>query len=66
MNETDQLITETLERIWSRSDTLTRFQLNDILDDAIYRAKAQGIASIAMRLEDVVNSELAKCTEDEL
>jgi len=54
MNETDQLITETLDRIWS------------ILDDAIYRAKAQGIASIAMRLEDVVNSELAKCREDEL
>jgi hypothetical protein len=66
MNETDQLISETLERIWSRSDTLTRFQLNNILDDAIYRAKAQGIASIAMRLEDVVNSELAKCREDEL
>jgi hypothetical protein len=66
MNETDQLISETLERIWSRSDALTRFQLNNILDDAIYRAKAQGIASIAMRLEDVVNSELAKCTEDDL
>jgi hypothetical protein len=66
MNETDQIIAETLERIWSRSATLTQFQLNDILTDAIYRAKAQGIASIAMRLEDVVNSELAKCTEDEL
>jgi hypothetical protein len=65
MNETDQLITETLDRIWSRSASLTRFQLNNILDDAIYRAKAQGIASIAMRLEDVVNSELAKCVEEE-
>jgi hypothetical protein len=66
MDETNKLITETVDKIWSNSNTLRLAQLQQIVTDAIYRAKAQGIASIAMRLEDVVNSELAKCTEDEL
>jgi hypothetical protein len=66
MDETNKLITETVDKIWSNSNTLRLAQLQQIVTDAIYRAKAQGIASIAMRLEDVVNSELAKCVEDEL
>jgi hypothetical protein len=62
MNETDKLITDTVNQIWSNSTTLRFFDLQQIITDAIYKAKMQGITSVASELGVIVHSE---CVEEE-
>lgn len=66
MNETDQLISETVDRIWSNSNTLRFAQLQQIVTDAIYKAKMQGITAVASELGVVVNKKMSECVEDDL
>jgi hypothetical protein len=66
MDETNKLITETVDKIWSNSNTLRLAQLQQIVTDAIYQAKMHGITAVASELGIVVNKKMSECTEDDL